>query len=197
MRLREFWPVIQKGWVNISHNSTVRSEETYSDYRIMNPSIKTLAIALAMGLTASGAFAAATASDTAANYTATWGTSPPNSGSGFGAWANQALNNSGPPYVGTYMDQTSYGNPDGVLSSGYAWGTYANGGSGNGQFILARGFLPGLSGSSSLFNHTFSIWLGSGGIGGVGSSIGVNIGSAFSLSYLGGGPDNFTLSVDG
>ena len=163
----------------------------------MNPAFKTLAVALVTGLTACGAFAAATATDTAANYSASWSASPPNMGSGFGNWANQALNNNSPPYVGTYLDQTSYGNPDGVLSSGFSWGTYANGGSGNGQFILARPFLAGGSGSASLFNQTFSVGIGSAGIGGTGSSIGLNVGTAFSLSYLGGGADNFLLSVDG
>ena len=163
----------------------------------MNPALKTLAIAVAMGLSTSGAFAAATASDTAANYSASWGTSAPNLGSGFGAWGFTLNNANNPPYVGTYLDQTSYGNPDAVLSAGYAWGTYANGGSGDGEFIMTRPFTSGGSGSSSLYNQTFSVNIGSGGIGGVGSSIGLSIGTAFSLSYLGGGADNFLWSVDG
>jgi hypothetical protein len=163
----------------------------------MNPTLKTLAVALVTGFTASGAFAAATASDTAANYSASWSTTPPNMGSGFDNWANQVLNNNSPPYAGTYLDQSSYNNPDGVLSAGYAWGTYANGGSGNGEIILVRPFLAGGSGSASLYNQTFSVGIGSGGIGGTGSAIGLYVGTAFSLSYLGGGPDNFGLSVAG
>jgi PEP-CTERM motif len=163
----------------------------------MNSTVKILAIALAMGLSASGLFAAATASDTAANYASTWGTSPPNSGNGFGNWNFQALNNNSPPYVGTYLDETSYGNADGVLSGGYAWGTYANGGSGNGEFIMTRPFTAGPSGSTSLYNQTFSIGIGSGGVGGTGSSISLNVGTAFGLSYVGGGSDNMLLSVDG
>ncbi len=164
----------------------------------MNSTFKTLAIALAMGLSASGAFAAATASDTAANYVGTWGTSPANLGSGFDAWVFTLNNANNPPYVGTYLDQTSYGNPDGVLSAGYAWGTYANGGSPViGSIEMNRPFTAGPSGSLSLYNQTFSIDIGSGGIGGSGSSAGVNVGTAFGLSYVGGGPDNLWLSVDG
>jgi hypothetical protein len=164
----------------------------------MSPTFKASAIALAMGLSASGAFAAATASDSAANYASPgWGTSAANLGSGFGPWSFAVLNNSSPPYVGTYLDQTSYGNPDAVLSSGYAWGTYANGGAGNGSFAMTRPFTAGPSGSTSLYNQTFSLDVGSGGVGGSGSSMSVNIGTALGLSYVGGGPDNFYLSIDG
>jgi hypothetical protein len=162
----------------------------------MNPTLKTSAIVIAMGISAYGAFAAATASDTAANYVGTWSTSAANLGSGFGAWTITAVNNNSPPYSGTYLDQTSYGNPDGVLSSGYAWGTYANGGSGNGALDMVRAFNTG-GGSASLVNQTFSVGLGSGGIGGSGQSISLGVGTAFSLGYAGGGADNFTLSVDG
>jgi len=52
------------------------------------------AIITMLGLSATGAFAAATANDTAANYTTSWGTSPPNNGSGFGPW-NVTINNNG------------------------------------------------------------------------------------------------------
>jgi len=158
---------------------------------------KFLANIAMLGLTGGVAFAAATATDTAANYASSWGTSPPNLGSGFDAWANQVINGNNPPYAGTYLDLTSYGNSDGVLSSGYSWGTYANGSPGNGEFILARGFTAGPSGSTSLYNHTFSIGIGSAGVGGTGSSIGLSVGTAFSLSYIGGTSDNFWLSVDG
>jgi hypothetical protein len=165
----------------------------------MNMSLKTSAIALAMGLSISGVFAAGTASDTAANYTGgSWSTSPPNLGSGFGAWNfTDDNNNSSGPYAGTYLDQTSYGNSDGVLSAGYAWGTYANGGSGNGYVDMTRSFTAGPSGSTSLYNQTFSVGIGSSGIGGSGQSMSASIGSAFSVGYAGGGPDNMLLSVDG
>lgn len=160
-----------------------------------NPS----AVVLALGLSVSGAFAAATASDTAANYSGTgaWSTTPANLGSGFGAW-DFALNNAdNPPYAGTYLDETSYGNSDGVLSGGYAWGAYANGSPGDGSVDITRSFLAGPSGSSSLYYQTFSVGIGSDGIGAAGSSMGADIGTAFSLSYVGGGADNFLLSVDG
>jgi len=165
----------------------------------MNSTFKTLAIALAMGLSACGAYAAATATDTAANYSSSgWSAGgAANLGSGFGAWNLQAINNNNPPYSGTYLDLTSYGNSDGVLSSGYAWGTYANGGSPAPQFIMTRPFLAGPSGSTSLYNQTFSIGIGSSGVGGTGSSITLSIGTAFGLSYIGGSSDNFWLSVDG
>jgi MYXO-CTERM domain-containing protein len=159
--------------------------------------IKLSAIVVVLGLARETAFAAAAASDTAANYVGTWSTTPANLGSGFGAWANQALNNNSPPYVGTYLDQTSYGNSGSVLSAGYSWGTYANGSPGNGEFILSRPFTVGTDGTANLNNQSFSIGIGSGGIGGAGSSLTLNIGSAFSLGYVGGGSDNMTLSVDG
>ena len=165
----------------------------------MNSKLKTWinlsAIVIVMSITGGVAYAAANASDTAANYVGTWSTTPSNLGTGFGPWANQALNNNSPPYTGTYLDQTSYNNSDGVLSAGYAWGMYANGSPGNGEFILSRPFtLAG--GTLNLLNQTFSIGLGSKGIGSSGSIV-LNIGTAFSLSYVGGGPDNFTLSVGG
>jgi hypothetical protein len=159
----------------------------------LKTSIKLSAIAVVLGLTGGEAFAAADASDTAVNYVGTWGSTPANLGSGFGAWNNQALNNNNPPYSGTYLDQTSYNNSDGVLSAGYAWGTYANGAPGNGQFLLSRPFTAGAGGTANLFNQTFSIGLGSKSL--TSGSIALSIGTAFSLGYTGGGPDNFTLSV--
>jgi hypothetical protein len=163
----------------------------------MKTTTKTSIIAFAIASSISGAYAAGTASDTAANYAGAWSTSAANLGSGFGPWSLVAVNNNNPPYSGTYLDQTSYGNADAVLTSGYAWGTYANGGSGNGAFDMTRAFTAGPSGSSSLYNQTFSVALCSSGVGGAGSSLGVNVGSAFNLSYIGGGPDNFSLNVDG
>jgi hypothetical protein len=82
------------------------------------------------------------------------------------------------------------------LSGGYAWATYANGGSGNGSLVASRAFNPG-GGSASLVNETFSIGMSSGGVGGAGQSVALLIGSAFNLSYIGGVSDNFVLSVDG
>ena len=159
----------------------------------------TLAAILALGLSPSGAFAAALASDNAANYSSTgWSaTNSPNLGYGFGPWDIGAINDM-PPYSGTYLDETPYGNPDGVLSAGYAWGTYANGVSASGQtgsFIMDRPFTAG-GGSTSLVNQTFSIALGSAGIGGLDTSIGLSIGTAFGLDYGGGGTDDFFMYVD-
>lgn len=163
----------------------------------MNSSIKTLAIAAAMGLFASGAFAAATAYDTSANYTGGWSTATsPNLGSGFGAWSFADNDGGGSaPYAGTYLDLTSYGNPDTVLTAGSSWGVYANGAA-NAFIDITRAFNTG-GGSASLVNQTFSVAFNSSGIGGTGQSIGLNVGSAFSLGYAGGGADNMTLSVDG
>jgi hypothetical protein len=160
----------------------------------LRTSINLSAIAMVLGLTGGAAYAAANASDTAANYVSTWGTTPPNMGTGFGPWNNQAVNNNSPPYSGTYLDQTSYNNSDGVLSGGYAWGTYANGDPGNGAFILSRPFTAA-GGTANLLNQTFSIGLGSKSL--TSGTIALNIGSAFGLSYVGGGADNFMLSVDG
>jgi PEP-CTERM motif len=164
----------------------------------MNSTIKISAIALAVGLFASGAFAAATAFDYAPNYSSWSASTTPNLGSGFGAWS--VLDNDGggsAPYAGTYLDLASYNNAGSVNGGLSAWGIYANGGSGNAFIDLTRAFSPGGSGSANLFNQTFSFAIGSGGVGGTGQSIAANIGTAFSLGYAGGGSDNFTLSVDG
>jgi hypothetical protein len=163
----------------------------------MNSTLKTSAIAVAMGLSASGAFAAATASDTSANYTGGWSASTtPNLGSGFGAWSVADNDGGGSaPYADTYLDLASYSNPDTVLTGGSAWGTYAN--SAPNAFIdLSRAFNTG-GGSASLVNQTFSVAFNSSGIGGTGQSIALSVGSAFTLTYAGGGADNMTLSVDG
>ena len=163
----------------------------------MNSTIKTLAIALAMGLSASGVFAAGTATDTAANYSGGWNASTtPNLGSGFGAWSVASNDGGGSaPYAGTYLDLTSYSNPDTVLTGGYAWGLYANGAA-NATITLSRAFNTG-GGSASLVNQTFSCDFNSSGIGNAGQYINLGIGSAFALGYAGGGPDSMTLSVDG
>ena len=165
----------------------------------MNSTIKISAIALAVGLFASGAYAAATASDIAANYSGGWSTATsPNLGSGFGAWS--FLDNDGggvAPYAGTYLDLATYLNPDTVVGGtpSSSWGVYANGAP-NAFINITRAFNTG-GGSASLVDQTFSVAFNSSGIGGTGQSAGLNIGTAFSLSYAGGGPDNMTLSVDG
>jgi hypothetical protein len=163
----------------------------------MNSTIKISAIALAVGLFASGAFAAATAYDTSANYTGGWGTATsPNLGSGFGAWSFVDNDGGGSaPYAGTYLDLASYLNPDTVLTAGSSWGVYANGAA-NAFINITRAFNTG-GGSASLVDQTFSVAFNSSGIGGTGQSAGLIVGTAFSLSYAGGGPDNMTLSVDG
>jgi hypothetical protein len=150
-----------------------------------------------MGLSACGAFAAANAADQASNYSSWNDVTSPNLGSGFGAWTI-VDNNANPPYAGTYLDLATYGNPDVVVGGtpSQAWGVYANGGSGNGFIDLTRAFNTG-GGSASLVNQTFSVAFNSSGIGGTGQSIGLAVGTAFSLGYAGGGPDNMTLSVDG
>src|SRR5215469_866178 len=80
---------------------------------------------LTLGFSGVSAFAAATASDTAGNYTGgAWSTTPPNNGTGFGAWSVNVQNNNNPPYAGTYM--AGSGNTPIVDGSGNAWGTYAN-----------------------------------------------------------------------
>lgn len=158
-----------------------------------------LATLLAMGLTTSGAFAAANAFDTAANYSGGWGAAnSPNLGSGFGAWSILDNNGGGSaPYAGTYLDLATYGNPDTVLSGtpSSSWGTYANGAA-NAFIDLTRQFNTG-GGTASLLNQTFSAAYNSSGIGGAGQSVSLSIGTAFNLGYAGGGADNMTLSVDG
>jgi MYXO-CTERM domain-containing protein len=166
-------------------------------FRVISPVILGAAVLAALGLSTAPVFAAATASDTAINYGGGWGTSAGDLGTGFGAWTFTLDNANSPPYVGTYLDNSSA-----VTTSGYSWGTYANGTGNNGSISIARAFTSGASGSSSLFDQTFSVELASGGVGnGSGgppnSDLAVSVGSAFSFSYLGTGSDNFLLSVDG
>src|SRR5882724_1993398 len=156
------------------------------------------AMVVALGLACGRADAAATASDTAANYApSSWSTTPPNGGSGFGAWNITLSNANNPPYVGTYLD-----NGSSIVTGGYSFGTYANGTGDNGSFNAIRPFTAGASGSSSLHNQTFSLDLSSGGVGnGSGgppsSELGFSIGSAFSFFYLGTGSDNFEFNPAG
>jgi hypothetical protein len=150
-------------------------------------------IMAALGISGGIGFAAGTASDMASNYNGGgWGTTPPNNGSGFGAWNISLANANNPPYVGTYLDTGSA-----VAIAGNSWGIYANGSPGNGSITLTRPFTAGLSGSTSLYNQTFSFDLASGGVGPSQGLLTALIGNAFSLSYNGAGSDNFLFSVDG
>ncbi|HEX3628114.1 MAG TPA: PEP-CTERM sorting domain-containing protein [Verrucomicrobiae bacterium] len=162
-----------------------------------NPGITASAALLALGFSGATVFAAATASDTAGNYSGTWSASPPNNGSGFGAWNVNVENNNSPPYVGTYL--AGSGDTPIVDGSGAAWGTYANQGSGNGAIIFTRPFTAGsVSGSSSLFNQAFSFELGSAGVGPGQGLLSVGVGNAFLLEYDGtGSGDSLLFSVDG
>jgi len=150
-----------------------------------------VAIIAALGLSGGMAFASGTASDTASNYSGGgWGLTPPNNGSGFGAWSFNLQNANNPPYVGTYL-----GGGSSVASGGYVFGMYANGGGNNGAITITRPFTTGISGSTALFNQTLSFDLTSAGIGnGSGgppsSLLQVNMGSALFLNYAGTGTDN-------
>jgi hypothetical protein len=117
------------------------------------------AMAVALGLSGGIAFAQANpAFDTASNYAIPgWSTTPANLGTGFGAWNIVVQNNTAPPYVGTYLDNSS-----GVVSGGSSWGTYANsGGPPYGQENFIRPFTGGALGN----NQAFSISMASDGVG--------------------------------
>ena len=147
----------------------------------------------ALSLSSAPVFAAATAADTASNYSGGgWGATPPNNGSGFGAWAVTLNNNNQPPYTGTYLDSGSS-----VISGGYSWATYANSATTLIPSInIVRPFTTG-DGSDSLVNQAFSVSLSSAGVGPSQGDLSVGVGTAFLFDYNGAGPDNFTLSVDG
>ncbi len=150
-------------------------------------SFKSSAIALALGLSSGMAFAAGTASDTASNYSGGgWGTTPPNNGNGFGAW-NITANNGGTGFAGTYLDTSSS-----IVSGGDSWGTYANSSS-TAIFTADRPFTAGFSGSSSLYNQTFSFDLSSAGVGTPGN-LQVEIGNAFLFDYSGANANYFTFN---
>jgi hypothetical protein len=127
-------------------------------------------IAATMALSSQVANAAASASDTAANYTSYWGASPlpANGGNGFGPWNISVANDNNPPYVGTYLNSGGS-----VATGGYSFGTYANSpqGSTYGSINLYRPFTVNPtgyqdpSGLGTLYNQTFSIALASDGVG--------------------------------
>jgi hypothetical protein len=158
---------------------------------------KPAAIVFALGFSGATVFAAATASDTAGNYTSGWSTSPANNGTGFGAWNVNVENNNQPPYAGTYLANNGTPILDG---SGNAWGTYANTPQGATLpgIIFTRPFTAGVSGSSSLYNQTFSFELGSAGVGPGQGLLSAAVGSAFLLEYDGtGSADALQFGVDG
>jgi len=147
---------------------------------------------LAFSLSGGLAFAAATASDSAANYNISggWGSSFPNDGTGFGAWTVVVQNNDGPPYAGTYLDNSST-----VTSGGYSWGTYANSATTLIPSIsLSRAFTAGPSTSASLYNQTFSFAMTSQGVGPGQGLLSAEVGNAFTFAYNGTGADNMTLN---
>ncbi len=136
--------------------------------------------------------------DTAGNYTGgLWSTTPPNNGTGFGAWSVNVQNNDGPPYAGTFL--AGAGDTPIVDGSGNAWGVYANSAQGNTlpAVTFTRPFTAGVSGSSSLFDQTFSFRLGTAGVGPGQGLLSAGVGSAFLLQYNGAGADNLLLSIDG
>lgn len=154
---------------------------------------------LALGFSGATAFAAGAASDTAGNYTGgAWSTSPANNGTGFGAWSVNVQNNNSPPYAGTYL--AGSGDTHIVDGSGNAWGVYANNAQGATLpgVTFTRPFTAGLSGSSSLFDQTFSFDLSSGGVGPGQGLLSAAVGSAFLLEYDGtGNTDSLLLGIDG
>lgn len=162
------------------------------------PKISATIALLALGFSGATAFAAGTASDTAGNYTSGWSTSPANNGTGFGAWSVNVQNNLGPPYAGTYL--AGSGDTHIVDGSGNAWGVYANSAQGSTlpSVTFTRPFTAGLSGSSSLFDQTFSFDIGSGGVGPGQGLLSAAVGNAFLLEYDGtGSSDNMLLGIDG
>src|SRR5580692_11424460 len=165
----------------------------------MNRTFLSSALLLALGFSSATVFAAATASDTAGNYTGTWSTSPANNGTGFGAWSVNVENNNNPPYAGTYL--AGSGDTPIVDGSGNAWGTYANNAQGSTLpgVVFTRPFTVGsVSGSSSLYNQTFSFELGSGGVGPGQGLLSAAVGNAFNVEYDGtGSVDALQLSIDG
>ncbi len=180
-------------YCKVSKRGSLESNQNMKKAKKLSLSVSKInhsAIIMALGLSGGMAFAAGTAADTASNYSGGgWGTTPPNNGSGFGAWNMTVNNGNNPPYVGTYLDTGSS-----VVSGGYSWGTYANGSPGNGSLSITRPFTTGASTSSSLFNQTFSFDLSSGGVGPSQGDLSVQIGNAFLFQYLGAGSDNFTFN---
>jgi hypothetical protein len=160
-----------------------------------------------LGLAAGSASAAMVASDNAANYASGgWGISAPNLGSGFGPWDSFATNNAGPPYAGTYLDNSTTN----VSTATYSWGTYANSPTTILPAIdLVRPFLPAAGGYSdpstlgTLYSQTFSLAMQTFGVGGAGSAFGFSLDTGqgagavanpvLTLAYVGGQTDNMTL----
>jgi len=158
------------------------------------------AMVVALGLSAGVAFGQANpAFDTASNYAGPgWSTTPPNLGTGFGAWNIVVQNNTAPPYVGTYLDSSSA-----VVSGGSSWGSYANsGGPPYGVIDFVRPF----TGGSLSSGQTFSLNLSADGAGnGPGAAQGFSletapggggIGSAeLTIAYFGSTTNN-SMEID-
>ncbi len=121
-----------------------------------------MAVTAGTGLCMTGTAAASiNASDNAGNYTSTsWPNagSPPNNGTGFGAWAISTQNNSGPPYTGTYFNTNNVA----IATNSDAWGTYANTGSPSAtpRVDMYRAFSGALNAG-----QTFSVALESSAVG--------------------------------
>ncbi len=152
--------------------------------------------------------AALVASDNARNYaTSSGGWSAGgayNLGSGFGGWTFSANPASNSGSAGAFLaDTTTLGHTPPIATSGYSWGVYANGGSGNSNINITRGFLPGVGSSATVGTlrdgQTFSIALASDGITNSNAAFGFNLQEAggaktpFTLKYQGGGADAMTL----
>ena len=168
---------------------------------------KLFSFVAALGLAGASASAALVASDNAGNYNSgNWGLAAPNNGTGFGAWASFATNNDGPPYAGTYYDNSGKN----IGTSGNSWGVYANSPTTvNPRTDLVRPFLPAPggyadpSGLGTLYNQAFSAAYQTDGIGNAGQGGGLSLDSGqgagatanpvITIGYLGGGTDNMTL----
>jgi hypothetical protein len=112
------------------------------------------------GLSAGQAFAAASASDSASNYVSVWGLSPPNNGTGFGNWGLVGGPSSGD--YNTFLAGIS--DTPIVDNGGNAWALTSNSLPLPGYLSASRVFLPGPSGSTSLFNQTISFDLAVSGV---------------------------------
>lgn len=166
------------------------------------PALAALAVA---GMSQSSQ-AALVASDNAGNYaTAGWSTSggAENLGTGFGGWTFSPNPNGGS--AGAFLADTAtlLGQTPPIATRGDSWGVYANGGSGNSNINITRGFLPGVGSSATVGTlrdgQTFSIDLASDGITNSNAAFGFNLqgsggtNTPFTLKYQGGGADAMTL----
>ena len=127
----------------------------------------------AFGMAGSAVHASAIASDNAANYQGSGGTtnvwanssnpsslSPtePNGGTGFGAWTISNQQSATPPYNGSGLTTFSTSNP--INTNGNYWYMYANGGSATARTDAYRAFTGSLAAGQS-----FSVALETQGVG--------------------------------